>query len=36
LGLHLSQRLASLIGGRVVCDSQPGTGSTFTLLVAAD
>jgi PAS domain S-box-containing protein len=31
LGLHLSQKLASLIGARIVVDSQYGHGSTFTL-----
>ena len=31
LGLHLSQKLASLLGGRIVCRSTPGHGSRFTL-----
>jgi PAS domain S-box-containing protein len=31
LGLHLSQKLASLLGGEIVCRSRPGHGSRFTL-----
>jgi PAS domain S-box-containing protein len=31
LGLHLSQKLAELMGGRIACRSQHGRGSTFTL-----
>jgi PAS domain S-box-containing protein len=31
LGLHLSERLASLIGARIVVRSEPGQGSVFTL-----
>ena len=31
LGLHLSQRLATLIGASLDCDSTYGEGSTFTL-----
>ena len=31
IGLALSSRLASLMGGRITVDSRPGTGSTFWL-----
>lgn len=31
LGLHLSQKLAALIGGEIACRSAPGEGSTFSL-----
>ena len=31
LGLHLSRKLAVLLGGSLTCDSMPGQGSTFTV-----
>lgn len=34
LGLHLSQKLAELLGGSIVFVSQAGKGSTFTLQLA--
>ena len=34
LGLHLSQRLAELLGGRILLESEYGKGSRFTLLLA--
>ncbi|MDH3363857.1 MAG: ATP-binding protein [Gammaproteobacteria bacterium] len=33
LGLAISARLAALLGGTLVCDSEPGTGSRFVLEV---
>jgi PAS domain S-box-containing protein len=33
LGLHLSQKLADLLGGRIACRSEPGRGSEFTLML---
>jgi signal transduction histidine kinase len=36
LGLHLSQKLAELLGGRIVFRSEPGEGSAFTLILVQE
>ena len=33
LGLPLTRKLAELLGGRVTLDSEPGVGSTFSLII---
>jgi PAS domain S-box-containing protein len=36
LGLHLSQKLAELLGGRITFHSEYGVGSTFSILITQD
>ena len=36
LGLYISRGLAELLGGRIEVESEPGKGSAFVLVLAAD
>jgi len=36
LGLSLSARIVDSFGGRIIAESSPGTGATFTILLPAD
>jgi protein-histidine pros-kinase len=36
LGLHVSQRHAALLGGRITCNSEHGQGSTFSLILGEE
>lgn len=36
LGLHLSQRLASMMNGKIVCESEIGKGSRFLVLIGSE
>lgn len=36
LGLHLSRKLAELLGGKIIFQSESGKGSTFSLILSGD